>query len=151
PDIIAPALQHPSAGVRRNAALVLPRSGSGLDVLLESRILTDQDAQVRLAALLALTEMPSSESAGRVLATLMNDPSNSTDRWIPDAATSTAAKHDPIFLKAMAENRNASATRAAESVRIMSEHYARGGPIGSVQRILLALAKGYPRNAEIVL
>src|SRR5262249_12123731 len=51
-------LRHKSAGVRRNAVAVLPRNPESLKEILASGVLEDRDAQVRLAALLALAEMP---------------------------------------------------------------------------------------------
>jgi HEAT repeat protein len=55
------ALKHPSAGVRRAAVTVLPRNESSLNAILARKLLDDSDAQVRLAALLATSEMPASE------------------------------------------------------------------------------------------
>ena len=42
-------LKHPSAGVRRAAVMVLPRTAETSDALLEHRLLEDDDAQVRMA------------------------------------------------------------------------------------------------------
>ena len=53
-DTVVATLQHPSAGVRRNAAQVLPPSTASVTAILESKILNDRHPQVRLAALLAL-------------------------------------------------------------------------------------------------
>jgi putative membrane-bound dehydrogenase-like protein len=84
------ALSHPSAGVRRAAAPAGPL-----------QLLDDRDAQVRLAALLALAEaMPSLES-GKAVYAMLEKPENAGDRWIPDAATAAAARHDAGFLKAV--------------------------------------------------
>ena len=44
------ALKHPSAGVRRAAVMVLPRSESSFQNLQEAKLLDDSDAQVRMAA-----------------------------------------------------------------------------------------------------
>src|SRR5439155_13358084 len=95
------ALRHKSAGVRRNAVLVLPRTNDAAKAILDRDLLADPDAQVRLAALLALSNMPASAKAGQAIADLMNRRENADDRWIPDAATNAAAAHDLHFLKAM--------------------------------------------------
>ncbi len=95
------ALKHPAAGVRRTAALVLPRTEAGRDALLEAKLLEDPSAQVRLAALLALSEMPPSEMAGAAVYAMLQAPQNATDKWIQDAATAAAARHDAGFLKAV--------------------------------------------------
>ncbi len=55
------ALEHPSAGVRRNALEVLPRDERSAARVLASGALRDEDSFVRLSALLALAEMPASE------------------------------------------------------------------------------------------
>ncbi|HYE30678.1 MAG TPA: PVC-type heme-binding CxxCH protein [Methylomirabilota bacterium] len=94
------ALKHPSAAVRRAAVSVLPRNGESLQSILAAKSLEDSDAQVRLAALLTLSEMPVSEQAGAAVFAMLQDRKNSNDRWIPDAAVAAAAKHDAAFLKA---------------------------------------------------
>jgi putative heme-binding domain-containing protein len=109
------ALKHPSAAVRRAAAAVLPRTQSSLTALLDGKLLEDSDAQVRLAALLALSEMPGSDAAGAGVLAMLQEARNSEDHWIPDGATSAAARHDVGFLKSalaglrssVPENRNA--------------------------------------------
>jgi putative membrane-bound dehydrogenase-like protein len=116
-DAAVAGLKHPSAGVRRAAAMVLPRSESARDALLASKLLEDADAQVRMAALLALSEMPASDSAGSAVFAALQDSQNSEDRWIPDAATSAAARNDSAFLKAVL----ASYRPAREDARPTSE------------------------------
>ncbi len=100
-DAALAALKHPSAGVRRAAAMVLPRNQTSLDALLSSKLLDDPDAQVRLAALLAVSEMPPSENAAAGVFTMLQDPRNAEDRWIPDAATTAAARNDAGFISAL--------------------------------------------------
>ena len=96
------ALKHPSAGVRRNAVQVLPQTAESLTAILDSNVLNDSDAQVRLQSLLALADMPSggaaSDRAGAAIFALLQKVENQADRWIPDAAVSAAAKHDAAFL-----------------------------------------------------
>ena len=48
---VVAVLKHKSAGVRRNAAAVLPRDKNSAKAILDSGALTDADANVRLAAL----------------------------------------------------------------------------------------------------
>ena len=98
------ALRHPSAGVRRAAAMVLPRTADALAALLSKNLLADPDAQVRLAALLAVSEMPGSPGAARAVFAMLSEPRNAEDHWIPDAATSAAARNDADFLKAVLAN-----------------------------------------------
>ncbi len=95
------ALKHSSPSVRRAALMVLPRDESSLTAVLSSKMLDDPDAQVRMAALLAASEMPVSTSAGSAIFAMLQEPRNSQDRWIPDAATAAAARNDAGFLRAV--------------------------------------------------
>ena len=151
------ALKHPSAGVRRAAVTVLPRSSSSLEAILGDKMLEDSDPQVRLATLLAISEMPASDGAGLAVYTMLKDRRNSKDRWIADAATSAAARHDSAFLKAFLAD---SPTTAAGSetaahpnsetnisfnggvsqvIERVSAHYASRGPVESIVSTLAAL------------
>jgi putative membrane-bound dehydrogenase-like protein len=94
-------LKHKSAGVRRAAVMTLPRNEDSLKAILMAETLKDSDAQVRMAALLACSEMPSSDDAAKAVFAILQEPANSNDRWIPDAATAAAAKNDAKFLKAV--------------------------------------------------
>ena len=93
------ALRHPSAAVRRAAVSVIPRNEASLNAVLAAKLVEDADAQVRLATLLAMSEMPVSEAAGPVIFLALQK--YSEDRWIPDAATAAAARHDSAFLRAV--------------------------------------------------
>jgi putative membrane-bound dehydrogenase-like protein len=103
------ALKHPAPGVRKAALDVMPRDAASTRAILAASVLADADAQVRLAALLALSQMPPDEDAGAAVAQMVRRPENEKDRWIPDAATAAAARHDVGFLKAvLAQARSAS-------------------------------------------
>ncbi|HQU42036.1 MAG TPA: c-type cytochrome, partial [Pirellulales bacterium] len=169
------ALRHASAGVRRNALAVLPPSRESLDAIVASGVLADGDAQVRLAALLALSEMPASAEGGRAIAVMLARPENHFDKWLPDAATAAAARHDRAFLAEVATRKmspasvgnalrgvpgsgGASTTRNAmegvpyrRAVAVVSEHYARGGPTDSVNSLLVTLDRADPRLAETII
>ncbi len=93
------ALRHPSASVRRAAIMVLPPSAASVAAVVQSKLLKDPDAQVRLAALLALADGPSSDLAAKEIFEALQDSANSDDRWIPDAATAAAATSDSAFLR----------------------------------------------------
>ncbi len=91
------ALEHPSASVRRAALTVLRQD---FPALLAIPLLKDSDAQVRLAAFLALADLPANEAAGAAIFAALKDVTNSRDKWISHAATAAAAKQDAGFLKA---------------------------------------------------
>ncbi|HET6883828.1 MAG TPA: PVC-type heme-binding CxxCH protein [Pirellulales bacterium] len=163
------ALVHPSAGVRRNAAAVVPATGETTTAILHAGLLNDTDAQVRLAALLALAETPADPQVGQAIAAMLTLPENLFDKWLPDAVTAAAAKHDLAFLDAVARNNlgetpasvgNAlrgvpqtaeGASRYLAVVDRVSEHYARGGPSDSVGSLLKTLTGTDLELAETVI
>jgi putative membrane-bound dehydrogenase-like protein len=141
------ALKHPSAGVRRNAVQVLPRTAKSVEALLKAGLLSDPDAQVRLMALLALADLPAAPKAGAAVAAALSEPSNADDRWLPDAATCAAAKNSVGFLKALAVVNQPSEKLLAVTA-IVAEHYARGGPSDTVGALLARLADADPLVAD---
>jgi len=143
------ALAHPSASVRRAAIMVAPRDSRSLQALLDGKLLADDDAQVRLAALLALSEMPPSAGAGAAAFAALQEPRNAQDRWIPDAVTAAGARHDTGFLKA-ALTANPSG-EAGKVVRLVTTHYAQRGPADSILSTLSALQAASPAVAIAVL
>jgi putative membrane-bound dehydrogenase-like protein len=94
-------LRHASAGARKAAVDVLPRTARSVEAILAGKLLEDKDAQVRKSALLALSEMPPSDPAGLAVYSILGRPENAGDRWISDAAAIAAARHDSGFLKAV--------------------------------------------------
>jgi putative membrane-bound dehydrogenase-like protein len=153
-DTLAPAsaaLKHPSAGVRRNAALVLPHTAEARKALLDSPGLSDSEPLVRLAALLALAEMPPSAEAGAAVANVLSRPENVADRWIPHAAASAGAANDVYFLKAVAASKTAPPPRALTAIRIVAEHYGRGAPAETVGSVVQALAGAPAPVAEAII
>jgi len=94
------ALDHPSAAVRRAALMVL-REDMRSDMVVQKKLLLDPDAQVLLAAFLAIADLKPSDVAGPAIVAALKDERNGKDRWIPDAATAAAARNDASFLKAV--------------------------------------------------
>jgi putative membrane-bound dehydrogenase-like protein len=146
------ALGHTSPGARRNAVAVLPRTAEAMNALAARSVLTDQDPQVRLAALLALAEMPMQPEVGKALVEMLARPENYNDHWIPDAVTCAAAAHDLHFLKALAagEQHPAPPARVVSVVATVAEHYARGKPVESVGELLTSLPPANPAMIEAV-
>ncbi|HTU23706.1 MAG TPA: PVC-type heme-binding CxxCH protein [Gemmataceae bacterium] len=124
-EVLQAQLQQRSAGVRRAALSVLPRTDDSVKAILKAKLLRDPEPLVRRAALLALSEMPPSNDAGAAIHAELMAPENGKDRWIPLAATCAAARHDVGFLlAALKAKTNTDAVRRV--VRIVAEHYARG-------------------------
>jgi putative membrane-bound dehydrogenase-like protein len=118
-DVARRALTHPSAAVRRNALAVLPRSQATAELILQSTLLADRDPKVRLAALLALADVPESAAAGRALYALSKDQAIVQDEWLPEGVFIAAARHKAGFFAAHAEDVGAAefarlAVRAAQ-------------------------------------
>lgn len=142
----AACLTHKSAGVRRNAVAVLPPDKKSSDAILEAGLLRDADAQVRLAALLALADMPADARAGQAIAALLTDAKVANDRWLMDAAISAAAAHDSYFLKVVLDRD----VPQKSALAIVAEHYARGKPT-AINELLSGLADAKPGTAEVIL
>jgi len=162
---VVKGLAHPSAGVRRAAIMALPRNPGIAAGLWRSGVFEDSDPQVRLAACLAMSEMPRTEGgdgASLIISGVL-DARNQQDRWMGDALTFAAAAHAPEFFKGLvARGRGGSDGRLLIPVTArVAEHYARGGPVDSIASVLAlqgdmkpavrdaiigGLAKGWPRD-----
>jgi len=160
------ALNHPSAGVRLNAIKVLPLKESSLEAILKANLLDDAQAQVRLSALLAISELPTSDKAAKAIAQTLNAPKHPMDKWLIDGATAAAANNAAAFLMTVSQKSDPD-TKALPSNEVLAviekiaEHFARGIPKeGNAELLeklmqadaatqtatLKGLAKGWPAN-----
>jgi uncharacterized protein len=137
---VVKALMHPSPGVRRNAVQVLPPSAESVAALLDAKLHFDPNPNVRLAALLALADLPPSNATGAAVAAALVDPINLGDKYIADAATSAAAHSAPSFLAAVAAG-PAPTESVADVIKIVAGHYARNDSYADMGSILAALEK----------
>jgi putative heme-binding domain-containing protein len=87
--------------VRRAALQLLRRDAELVAAIRASRLLADPDLRVRVAALLALADAPPSREPGAEILATLQAPENARDRWVSDAATIAAARHDAGFLAAV--------------------------------------------------
>jgi uncharacterized protein len=92
------ALKHPAAGVRKAALMVLPKTTDAAAAILGAGVLQDPDLHTRLAAVLAVAEMPESPAIGPALYTAAQKPENFSDRWLSRALYIAATKHKSVFL-----------------------------------------------------
>lgn len=92
------ALKHPAAGVRKAAAMVLPRTTEGASAIVSAGLLQDPDLHTRLAVILALAEAPATPDLGRALYSASLDTDNHTDRWLSRALYIAATRHREAFL-----------------------------------------------------
>ncbi len=145
------ALGHRSAGVRRNALQVLPPVSRSTEAVLATESLFDDHPQVRLAAMLALSDLPPSTEAGAAIARFVTSGISDGDRWIHDAAVSAAANNAAGFLPALATSQQAPQGRALETLKLVAGHYGRTGPTESIATVLSYLSDADPTVADAVL
>jgi putative membrane-bound dehydrogenase-like protein len=112
------ALKHPAAGVRRAAVMALRKD---IPATLVTPLLDDADAQVRLAAFLALADFPADSNTGEAVFAALKQEKNGKDKWLQHAAIAAAARHDAGFLKAaLASVPHAEAPKARPAVNIIA-------------------------------
>jgi azurin len=92
------ALKHPAAGVRKAAAMVLPKTPEAASAIVKAGLLRDPDLHTRLAAVLAVAEMPTAPEVGRALYEEAQRPDNFNDRWLSRALYIAATRHRDTFL-----------------------------------------------------
>jgi hypothetical protein len=160
------ALSHPSASLRRAALQVLPRNAQLLDDIfaagllpdrssphavdytVSANVLQDGDPQVRLTALLTLSELPASERTARSILDLIYVPQNARDPWLPDAAAIAGIKQGPDFLNQFLQRRTPTDSAAVTGLRnvavLMTRHYAAHAQAGPVVNAMVAATKVHP-------
>lgn len=149
---VAAALKHPSAGVRRNAAQVLPATAEAVEALLASGVLNDTEPQVQLAATLALADLPATKSSAQALAIQSLNATAMRDRGLADAVTSAAAMQGMGYLDALVSVSQLSSAPAPATeapawnvVRRVGEHIARGKPSAEEVNELVAVIVRNPQ------
>lgn len=154
------ALDHPSAGVRKAALDVLPRTGGkAQSALLGSSRLNDRDLQVRLSAILALAEMEPSADAASALVKSLHNPENLTDGILADALISALARHDRFSLAAIAADSTladlvkggTTARPLSRILAVLGEHMGRSGESEHAVAFVTSLSKANPAIAEPIL
>lgn len=150
---VAEALQHPSAGVRRNALQVLPMTKSATQLALP--LLSDADDQVRLAALLALADLPPTLASAQRLAAESYYQFSGNRRWLQDALVSAAANHGLDFVSAAVNGSEVFSMGVTPEaacwsvVPRVSEHLSRGKLSGDDVGVLLTAINGTQRMGGI--
>ncbi|HET7218403.1 MAG TPA: PVC-type heme-binding CxxCH protein, partial [Vicinamibacterales bacterium] len=101
------ALKHPAAGVRKAAAMVLPKNAAAASALLSAGAIADQDLHTRLAATLVVAEMPESPEIGAALYRESQKADNYGDKWLSRAFYIAANHHKASFTTAYKADKNA--------------------------------------------
>jgi hypothetical protein len=159
------ALRHPAGSIRRAALAMLPRDERLLDDILAAGILPDRssptpveytvptealqdaDAKVRLAALLALSELPPSPRIAQVVGEVLQSPSNLRDAWLPDAAAIAGARQGVEFTIDVAGGAapdSASAAGQGRAIELMARSHASRADLEAVMELLLAAPAAEP-------
>ena len=97
-DLIANALSHPAAAVRKAALQILPSDEKALEILNTAGVLEDNHGPVRLAALNKLWELPSSSAVAETLLSLTKDEKITEDLWFARSTYVAAVKHKEAFV-----------------------------------------------------
>jgi uncharacterized protein len=115
------ALSHPSAGVRRAAIEVLPKTAASFQAINKAKLFEDKDYRVRLAAVLATTEMASSAEIGKALVSMAEKEENFSDMWLRHALTIASKLNEAEFraaFRARGLNDNPSLLEASLAQRL---------------------------------
>jgi putative membrane-bound dehydrogenase-like protein len=91
------ALNHPSAGVRKNAVSVLPKTEASLQAILAANLINDLDLNTRKAVFLAIAEMPASDEVSQLLLRASQDDKNTADNYLPQAMFAAVITHPSSF------------------------------------------------------
>ncbi len=104
---VASALRHPSAGVRKAAIQVSPRTFEFRQALMDANVLQDIDPHTQLVALLAISEMPYDEEVGMLLYEVSQDDGLARDLWRSQALFIAANSHKRGFLASFEDDTEA--------------------------------------------
>ncbi|HEY5968496.1 MAG TPA: PVC-type heme-binding CxxCH protein [Chitinophagaceae bacterium] len=96
-NVAIKALSHPSAGVRRAAIQVLPKTAATFQAISKAGLFADKDFRVRLAAVLATTDMPRSAAIGKALVDMAEKEENFSDMWLRYALTIASKLNETAF------------------------------------------------------
>lgn len=114
------ALEHPAAGVRKAAVQTLPRTAEANRAILKSDVLEDENPQTRLAAILTISEMPSSSDVGEALYDLSQDGQVMEDEWLTEALKLAADKHEQAYREASAARQTGANSPGSDSQQTTS-------------------------------
>lgn len=115
------ALRHPAAGVRKAAVEVLPKTEAAVLAISGNNLLKDQNLNVRMHALLALAEFPTSATVGELLYEASLAPETAKDDWLTKALFAAATQHEASFLAASAKGSAAAGSLTARLREALSK------------------------------
>ena len=102
-QVVATAMSHPAAGVRKAALQVMSKTNSSLDAIKKSQLMKDPDLNTRLAMFVSLTDFPAADEVGELIYQASLNKENEQDKWLSQALFAAAVKHEDGFRKAVKE------------------------------------------------
>lgn len=116
--VVEKALTHSAPGVRKAAIQILSKSGWSEELVTKYKLVNDEDANTRLAAIVSLIEIAPSESLGATLYQISIEESVKNDEWLSKAIYAVAHQHRKGFLSAfLAANPDYDKQKAGELKR----------------------------------
>ena len=115
------ALNHKAAGVRKAAIEVLPKTLTTFLAMQKANVFHDKDLRVRLAAILATTDMAPSATIGNLLVDMAGKEENISDTWIKHGLTIASKLNQESFRNAFRKkglNMNPSLVEASLAQRL---------------------------------
>lgn len=99
-EVLAGALEHKAASVRRAALQLLPKNTASDALISGASLLIDKDPEVQLASLLYYADRPASEEIGAALFEVNKDEKIAKDDWLSKAMYIAGGKHRAGFIQA---------------------------------------------------
>ncbi|HZG22942.1 MAG TPA: PVC-type heme-binding CxxCH protein, partial [Chitinophagaceae bacterium] len=109
------ALSHPSAGVRKAAIQVLPKTPVTFQAMQKAGVFNDKDVRVTLTAVTASSDISPSAQIGEVLVEVASRPEAARDSWLRYALTSGATVHQKDFAAAYKKKGLSHATNISDA------------------------------------
>jgi len=147
---VSNALTSKVPGVRRAAIKVLPPTESVSSLLIQAGLLQDIDLQVRLAALLQLSD--SNKTSPNLIAKQLSEIDEVTiaDPWLLDGWTAAASQRAESVLGMLLASNKPWTTEFAGRVEIIASHLARSKPNEDQLQSLLGALKDATNEKSIV-
>jgi len=145
------ALTHPSAGVRRNAVMALPRNQASLAQILAAHLLADGHSQVQMAAMMAVSDTPKPVDALDPLVDALNVGMQSDPVRYDATLAALAPMHREFLSLILTRNSGEPSTAIANAVRQLSEHYVRSGVDDDLYKLINTIEDTQPLLADAFL
>lgn len=144
------ALTSNVAGVRRAAIQVMPATEKAGSLLVQARLTEDADLQVRLAALLRLSDIGTTTSNEIAMQLSKVDEVTIADPWLLDGWTAAASQRVESVLGMMLKENKPWSQDFSGRIEILAGHFARMKPTGEQLELLLSSLSQASNDKSIV-